>query len=108
MQLVSLAAAQGIALAAAAATGIKPQVINRGTYYEVAWVNPADQVAMRQFIRTQLTKPSVPGEVRINFLPVIAPLALEYLVPAVAILVLLGYVGGRYMGRRGARKIILK
>jgi hypothetical protein len=91
MSLQSIATAEAYAAAIYQLTGTPATVVHKKDYSEVSFSNPR---ATQEWIENQL-KPGDPGDVRLNFLPVVTPVILKRVVPAALAVLAVGYLIGK-------------
>ena len=91
MSLQTIATAEAYAAAINSLTGTPATVVHKANYSEVSFSNPR---ATEAWIEEQL-KPGEPGDVRLNFMPVVLPVVLKRAVPVALGLLAVGYLLGK-------------
>jgi hypothetical protein len=86
--------AQALAAAIGDITGTHPVITDTGAVERITFT-PADQIKVREWLESMLASAQVPGDVQVDFVPVILPLAVKKLLPAVVAIALVGFLLGR-------------
>jgi hypothetical protein len=87
----TVAQAETMSLAIKTITGVQPVINYTGENAEILF-NKSDIPALQTFIKNQMAKKQA---VRINFLPVVAPIALKIAAPYLAAAIVVIYLAGR-------------
>ena len=85
--------AQALAVALEQATGEQPIVQDMGNYIRVYW-GETQYPAIRQRIEKMISKKE-PGNIRVEWIPVVAPIALKKVAPIALALIGAGYLLGK-------------
>lgn len=93
MNLVTTAKAQALSIALEQATGERPEVQDMGDHIRVYW-NTVDHKSIQSKIEKMISKKE-PGEIRVEWLPVVTPIAIKKLLPLALGLVAVGFVVGK-------------
>jgi hypothetical protein len=93
--LTRAATAESYAVALEKMTGVPVAVRHVADYSEVYWT-PQNVPAARSWLNRQLS-PGKPGDVRVDFGPVVYPVATRRALPFVVGLLLAGYVAGKLL-----------
>jgi hypothetical protein len=81
-------------------TGFEPLIIERPEGGALITFNEADRREVTALIEKTITKAikAPPGDMSLDILPVLSPLAIKYLLPLIIGLVLIGAIGGYFIG----------
>lgn len=85
--------AEALALALEQATGEKPYVQNMGEYIRVYWMD-AQLPAVQKSI-TEMIDKKEPGDIRIEWLPAVTPVAIKKVLPYALAVLGAGYLLGK-------------
>jgi hypothetical protein len=75
-------------------TGANPIITDTGDVQRVSF-SPADQVAVRSWLESQMRAAMVPGDVRVDYLPIVLPIAIKKALPFVLLVAGMGFILGR-------------
>jgi len=96
MKLSTTLKAEAVALALYRLTGSRPIIESVGDTARVYWLE-TDLPMVRAWFEKQVQKSSVPPDVSIDLMPVVAPFASRTAAPAVLITLAVGVLLGRYL-----------
>lgn len=85
--------AEGIALLAKQVLGVKPEIENAGDYYRVYW-NKEDLPEVRDNLEDYISNIE-PGDVRVEFMPVVQNVAIKKALPYVLGIFAAGFIIGK-------------
>lgn len=85
--------AEALALALKQATGEKPYVQNMGEYIRVYWMD-AQLQAVQESITKMIDKKE-PGDIRLEWMPAVTPVAIKKILPYALALAGVGYLLGK-------------
>jgi hypothetical protein len=75
-------------------TGEKPSVVNENNVTYIRF-SPDQQVKVRAWVEGQLNAKRTPGAIKIEFEPVIYPLAIKKILPFIILLLVVGIIIGK-------------
>lgn len=93
MSFLTVVKAEALAVALEQATGQKPIVQDMGEYVRVYW-NKSDHPAVQGRIEKLISKKE-PGDIRLEWMPVVAPVAIKKIAPYALVLLGAGYLLGK-------------
>lgn len=93
MDFLTTAKAQAVSVALEQATGVKPTVQDMGDYIRIYW-NEVDRPGIQAKIEELISREE-PGTIRVEWMPVVTPVAIKKLLPYAALLVGAGFLIGK-------------
>lgn len=95
MDITTKLKAEGIAIALEAAVGKKPSVADMGDHIRIYW-DKQDYPLIQSKVSKMIQKRD-PGNIRIEWIPVVAPIAMKKVLPVAAGLLVVGFIIGKVL-----------